>query len=166
MLHLGHAPAIDMYNVYCQQRSNLNIFPLLKNADGSPVLLSGDLNAHHPLFEPWSGGSVNQGGQHITQMLEGLPVVMLHSKPCPTHIAGGSLDLTITVNGDSQDVQVTPVPELLSDHWAQESLLHISKQSGTTPTTKQRLDTWKANWKTFKEFLSTWYANYNVPESV
>ena len=41
-LHLDIAHGIDVYNVYCRQRSHLNLLPLLENNDGRPVLLSGD----------------------------------------------------------------------------------------------------------------------------
>ncbi|KAK8389688.1 hypothetical protein O3P69_008993 [Scylla paramamosain] len=152
-LHLSHVPATDVYNAYCRHRSNLNLFPLLENNDGRPVLLRGDFNAHHPLLEARSGG-VNQRGRHITQLLEDFPAAVLHGEPHPTHITGGRLNLTIMMNGDGQDVQVTPVPDLLSDHWAQVNL-HTSKQSGTARTTERRWDTRKANWKTFTDLLST-----------
>ena len=51
------------------------------------------------------------------QVLEDFLAAVLHIEPRPTHIAGRKLDLTIMVNGDSQDLSVKGVPELLSDHW-------------------------------------------------
>ena len=77
-LHLSHAQGINLYNVYCRQRSQLNLLPLLESNDGRPILLSGDFNAHHQLLEPWGSGTVNQRGRHIIQVLDEFPAVALH----------------------------------------------------------------------------------------
>ncbi|XP_045112511.1 uncharacterized protein LOC123505358 [Portunus trituberculatus] len=114
-LHLGRTYKLNIYNVYCRQRSTLDLLPLLEDPNMTPTLLSGDFNAHHPLHEPWGDGNVNQRGRHITQVLEDFAAAaVLHGEPRPTHIAGGRLDLIIMVNGDGQNMDVEGVPELLN----------------------------------------------------
>ena len=99
-------------------------------------------------------------------MLDEFPAVALHGEPRATHIAGGRLDLTFLVNGDGQDVQITPVLELLSDHWAQESTLLVARHDSTAPPNIKKWNTKKADWSMFTGLLNSWFAEYNVPESV
>lgn len=165
-LHLGGDGTLDVYNVYCRQRAQLNLLPLLEDGGGRPALLSGDFNAHHPLLEPWGGGVINQRGRHLTHVLEEFPALILHGTPQPTHIAGGRLDLTLTAHGSGQPLPVRLVPELLSDHWAQESTLRVTAQEQAAPPPRKRWATSKANWQLFTAHLDAWYAAYRVPDSV
>ena len=166
-IHIDHATKIDIYNVYCRQRSTLNLQPVMEDNDGRTTLLSGDFNAHHDALEPWNNGPGNQRGRHITQVLREFPEVMLLGPPHPTHIAGGRLDLTFLVNGGGQQVEVHSIPELLSDHWAQEysiSVTRLGNDEASSP--RRKWATQKADWRVFTALMNSWYRVYQVPQSV
>ncbi|MPD01402.1 hypothetical protein E2C01_096927 [Portunus trituberculatus] len=51
-VHIGYATKIDIYNVYCRQRSTLNLQPVMEDNGGRTTVFSGDFNAHHDALEP------------------------------------------------------------------------------------------------------------------
>ena len=159
---------LDVTNVYCRPRSYLNLMPVLEYNNGRPTLLTGDFNAHHPALEPWQSGVTNQRGQHIVHMLEEFETITLHGDPQATHIAGGRLDLAISVNASTRGLDITSesVPELLCDHWAQTTHIKINRQTRTVMTEKKKWVTKKANWMLFTDHITSWYINYQVPTSV
>lgn len=123
------------------------------------LVLSGDFNAHHPILEPWGGGVSNSRGRHLVQMMEDFEELQLHGAASPTHIGCGRLDLTLTVN-DSDCVQnVNGIPELLSDHWAQEYDIHLPRTTHQPNIMRTRWLTRKADWIKFTHHLNTWYAS-------
>ena len=114
-LHFGSNIEVDVCNVYCRQRSNLDLLPTIENNSGRLLILSGDFNAHHPIIEPWCNLS-NPRGRHIAQVVEDFEEVRLHGEALATHTAGGRHDLTLTLNERDHISALCRVPELLSDH--------------------------------------------------
>ncbi|KAG0717925.1 RNA-directed DNA polymerase from mobile element jockey [Chionoecetes opilio] len=165
-LHMDRSTKVDVCNVYCRQRSQLDLLPTLENNQRRLLVLSGDYNAHHPLLEPWSDGGSNPRGCHIIHMLEEFEELKLHGASQPTHIAGGRLDLTLTVNDSGHLTSVCGVHELMSDHWAQVSTIYLPRCGDIPAIPRNKWITRKADWKLFTEHLNTWYASYPVPVSV
>ncbi|MPC45609.1 hypothetical protein E2C01_039314 [Portunus trituberculatus] len=103
-VHLDNTTKVDIENVYCRQGSHLNPTPLLEHNQGRLTLFAGDFNAHHPVLEPWNGGNNSQRGQYIAHVLEDIEDVKLHGEPQAMHIAGGRLDLLLTINAKNVDM--------------------------------------------------------------
>ncbi|KAK8393568.1 hypothetical protein O3P69_006717 [Scylla paramamosain] len=51
-VHVDSSVSVDVYNVYCRQRSNLDLLSSVTHNGGGFLVLSEDFNAHHPLLEP------------------------------------------------------------------------------------------------------------------
>lgn len=159
---------VDVHNVYCRQRSRLNLMSVLERHHGRPTLLTGDFNAHHPVLEPWQNDVTNQRGHHIVHMLEEFDSMTLHGEPQATHIAGGRLDLALSVNADNRGLDITSesVTELLSDHWAQIIQFKVIKQMVNERPERKKWITKKANWMLFTAHITDWFNKYRVPDTV
>lgn len=109
----------------------------------------------------------NNRGLHITQVFEDFDELQLRDEFKPTHLAGGRLDLTLTMND--------------SDHVV--SCVNYQNSSATTGHKKLRSafpdqmanqqyiirEKWmtrKADWRLFTSHLNNWFATYLVPDSV
>ncbi|MPC40709.1 hypothetical protein E2C01_034274 [Portunus trituberculatus] len=84
----------------------------------------------------------------------------------PTHIGGGRLDLTLTMNGSDCVQNVNGIPELLSDHWTQEYDIHLTRTTHQPNIMRTMWLTRKADWMKFTHHLNSWYASYVPPASV
>ncbi|KAK8398977.1 hypothetical protein O3P69_004229 [Scylla paramamosain] len=71
-------------------------------------------------------------------MMEDFEELHLHDAATPTHTGGGRLDLTLTVNGNDCIQNVNGIPELLSDHWAQEYGIHLQRSTHLPNITRKR----------------------------
>ncbi|KAG7159599.1 putative Endonuclease-reverse transcriptase-containing protein 3 [Homarus americanus] len=120
-IHLAN-DSLVVYNIYKPSTKQLEAGELLTQATQELVLIAGDFNAHHPTFN--STAKINEDGIHRVELLTDVPEIALINTREPTHILGGTLDLTFI------STELVPVPqweiddELTSDHF----------EIGTTPS--------------------------------
>ncbi|XP_068250172.1 uncharacterized protein [Palaemon carinicauda] len=87
---------VDIYNIYRkinrEEPGELQLTQLFAYTERPPTLISGDFNAHHPILS--SPSMTNLSGDHIAFVLEEFEGVALLNTRQPTHLRGGTLDLT------------------------------------------------------------------------
>ncbi|KAG7178202.1 putative Endonuclease-reverse transcriptase-containing protein 2 [Homarus americanus] len=90
-IHLAN-DSLVVYNIYKPPTKQLEAGELLTQATQELVLIAGDFSAHHPTFN--STTKMNQEGHHLVELLTDVPEITLINTGEPTHILGGTLDLT------------------------------------------------------------------------
>ncbi|KAG7157175.1 RNA-directed DNA polymerase from mobile element jockey-like 4, partial [Homarus americanus] len=84
--------SLVVYNIYKPPTKRLEAGELLTQATQELVLIAGDFNAHHPTIN--STTRMNLDGRHLVELLTDVPEITLINTGEPTHILGGTLDLT------------------------------------------------------------------------
>ncbi|KAG7171523.1 RNA-directed DNA polymerase from mobile element jockey-like 21 [Homarus americanus] len=90
-IHLAN-DSLVVYNIYKLPTKRLEAGELLSQATQELVLIAGDFNAHHPTMN--STTRMNLDGRHLVELLTDVPEITLINTGEPTHILGGTLDLT------------------------------------------------------------------------
>ncbi|KAG7162995.1 RNA-directed DNA polymerase from mobile element jockey-like 46, partial [Homarus americanus] len=113
----------------------------------------GDFNAHHPTIN--STTRMNQDGHHLVELLTDVPEITLINTGEPTHILGGTLDLTFISTELVPVAQWEMDDELTSDHFATTITLRVELLP-PPPRPPPRWNTKKANWKLYQDELQKW----------
>ena len=155
---------ILIYNIYRHQRGIFMAEDLFSTAQYEHVIITGDFNAHHPRIN-LNLGKTNEAGSHIMRLLDQMPEITLVNEPEPTHVRGGTLDLTLVSTDLYPNLRWEVHSTLTSDHFA------ITLQVGLrTPEQvlipPPRWNLKKINWKRFQEELDKWSETYLVPNDI
>ncbi|KAG7174155.1 hypothetical protein Hamer_G003039 [Homarus americanus] len=89
---------------------------------------------------------MNLDGHHLVELLTDVPEITLINTGEPTHILGGTLDLTFISTELVPVVQWEIDDELTSDHFATTTTLRMELLP-PPPRPSPRWNTKKANWK-------------------
>ncbi|KAG7176703.1 putative RNA-directed DNA polymerase from mobile element jockey-like 87, partial [Homarus americanus] len=144
-IHLAN-DSLVVYNIYKPPPKRLEAGELLTQATQELVLIAGDFNAHHPTINPTT--TKNQDGHHLVELLTDVPEITLINTGEPTHILGGTLDLTF--------ISTEPV---ISDHFATTTTLRVELLP-PSPRPPPRWNTKKANWKLYQDELQKMRKQY------
>ncbi|KAG7165507.1 RNA-directed DNA polymerase from mobile element jockey-like 37, partial [Homarus americanus] len=131
--------------------------------DGELVLVAGDFNAHHSMIN--STTRMNLDGRHLVELLTDVPEITLINTGEPTHILGGTLDLTFIFTELVPVAQWEVDDELTSDHFATTTTLRIELLP-PPPRPPPRWNTKKVNWKLYQDELQKWFSNYEPAEDI
>ncbi|KAG7169518.1 putative RNA-directed DNA polymerase from mobile element jockey-like 55, partial [Homarus americanus] len=151
--------SLVVYNIYKPPPKRLEAGELLTQATQELVLIAGDFNAHHPTINPTT--SMNQDGHHLVELLTDVPEITLINTGEPTHILGGTLDLTFI----STELVPEVDDELTSDHFAKTTTLRMELLP-PPPRPPPRWNSKKANWKLYQDEFQKWYSNYEPAEDI
>lgn len=156
---------IDIYNCYRPPRNNciLELDELFSIAENSPILLGGDFNAHHPLFnDPTSYRPLlkDPPGIHIEHHLSNSLHIQILNKTKATHIRGGVLDLTFTNDYLASNANSSFHEHLNSDHSALIITIEIPRMN--SPPYQPKWNTHKANWGRFQKLIEIWASSYQI----
>ncbi|KAG7164024.1 putative RNA-directed DNA polymerase from mobile element jockey-like 53, partial [Homarus americanus] len=150
--------SLVVYNIYKPPPKRLEAGELLTQATQELVLIAGDFNAHHPTIN--STTRMSQVGHHLVELLTDVPEITLINTGEPTHILGGTLDLTFI------STELVPIDdELTSDHFATTTTLRVELLP-PPPRPPPRWNSKKANWKLYQDQLQKWYSNYEPAEDI
>ncbi|KAG7172009.1 hypothetical protein Hamer_G000981 [Homarus americanus] len=108
---------------------------------------------------------MNQDGHHLVELLTDVPEITLINTGEPTHIRGGTLDLTFISTEFVPVAQWEVDDELTSDHFATTTTLRMELLP-PPPRPPPRWNTKKANWKLYQDELQKWYSNYEPAEDI
>nr|XP_027223264.1 uncharacterized protein LOC113815373 [Penaeus vannamei] len=132
-------------------------------AENSPILLGGDFNAHHPLFnDPTSYRPLlkDPPGIHIEHHLSNSLHIQILNKTKATHIRGGVLDLTFTNDYLASNANSSFHEHLNSDHSALIITIEIPRMN--SPPYQPKWNTHKANWGRFQKLIEIWASSYQI----
>ena len=116
----------------------------------------GDLNAHHRTLE--TIGSPNRNGFVLHSILNSLNNVHVLGNKEPTHIRGGRIDYVLLFNMAEYEAVASVVGDLVSDHFALETILGIQRMTFCHKHKRLRIkDDEKAKFM-FK--VAEWYKEY------
>ncbi|KAG7169433.1 RNA-directed DNA polymerase from mobile element jockey-like 6, partial [Homarus americanus] len=121
-IHLAN-DSLVVYNIYKPPTKRLEAGDLLTQATQELVLIAGDFNAHHPTIN--STTRMNLDGRHLVELLTDVPEISLINTGEPTHILGGTLDLTFISTELVPVAQWEMDDELTSDHFATTTTLRM-----------------------------------------
>ncbi|KAG7175294.1 RNA-directed DNA polymerase from transposon X-element-like 2, partial [Homarus americanus] len=148
-IHLAN-DSLVVYNIYKPPPKRLVAGELLTEATQELMLIAGDFNAHHPTIN--STTRMNQDGHHLVGLLTDVPEITLINTREPTHILGGTLDLTFISTELVPGAQWEVDDELTSDHFATTTTLKVELLP-PPPRPPPRWNTKKANWKLYEDEL-------------
>ncbi|XP_068229757.1 uncharacterized protein [Palaemon carinicauda] len=119
---------LDIHNIYRkmnrEESGELQLTQLFALAEGTPSLICGDFNAHHPISSP---STTNPSGEHIAFALGEFEGVSLLNTGHPTHIRGGRLDLTSATTAIRHLTRWRVHSTLVSDPFATVTELEIQQ---------------------------------------
>ncbi|KAG7158000.1 RNA-directed DNA polymerase from mobile element jockey-like 2 [Homarus americanus] len=161
-IHLAN-DSLVVYNIYKPPTKRLEAGELLTQATQELVLIAGDFNAHHPTIN--STTRMNLDGRHLVELLTDVPEITLINTGEPTHILGGTLDLTFISTELVPVAQWEMDDELTSDHFATTTTLRMELLP-PPPRPPPRWNTKKANWKLYQDELQKWFSNYEPAEDI
>ncbi|KAG7172351.1 hypothetical protein Hamer_G009726 [Homarus americanus] len=108
---------------------------------------------------------MNLDGRHLVELLTDVPEITLINTGKPTHILGGTLDLTFISTELVPVAQWEMDDELTSDHFATTTTLRMELLP-PPPRPPPRWNTKKANWKLYQDELQKWFSNYEPAEDI
>ncbi|KAG7164277.1 hypothetical protein Hamer_G003426 [Homarus americanus] len=108
---------------------------------------------------------MNLDGRQLVELLTDVPEITLINTGEPTHILGGTLDLTFISTELVPVAQWEIDDELTSDHFATTTTLRM-EQLPPPPRPPPRWNTKKANWKLYQDGLQKWFSNYEPAEDI
>ncbi len=145
-LQLHHGP-IQVYNIYNNPGTPLEISELLALCATTSVFIGGDFNAHHTIL---GSRRQNRDGHHLADVMANVPeATLLNTIGEPTHIQGGILDLSFASPHLSHGAKWELHDHLASDHFA--TTIKINCEKPSTPALVLRWNTKKADWPRFRE---------------
>ncbi len=153
-------------NIYknCNRTRNavLTPKPLLQYLQKQRSILAGDLNAHHPI---WGGPNTRmcEVGEILVGALESSSMVLLNTEE-PTHIEGGSLDLTIVTADLAGQTAWKVSDNLVTDHYAIH--IHVAINKLTLTAGPPRRQYHKADWELFRAVLSESLGDATTPQDI
>ncbi|KAG7175249.1 RNA-directed DNA polymerase from mobile element jockey-like 14, partial [Homarus americanus] len=161
-IHLAN-DSLVVYNIYKPPTKRLKAGELLTQATQELVLIAGDFNVHHPTIN--STTRMNLDGRHLVELLTDVPEITLINTGEPTHILGGTLDLTFISTEFVPVGQWEVDNELTSDPFATTTTLRMELLP-PLPRPPPRWNTKKANWKLYQDELQKWFSNYEPAEDL
>ncbi|KAG7171997.1 RNA-directed DNA polymerase from mobile element jockey-like 24 [Homarus americanus] len=161
-IHLAN-DSLVVYNIYKPPPKRLEADALLTQATQELVLIAGDFNAHHPTINPTT--TLNQNGHYLMELLTDFPEITLINTGEPTHILGGTLDLTFISTEFVPVAQWEVDDELTSDHFAKTTPLRMELLP-PLPRPPPRWNYKKANWKLYQDELQKWYSINEPAEDI
>ena len=124
--------AVRVINVYRSPSGTLNInFKPLAAHDG-PIVICGDFNARHSMWDP---SLTNGSGRKLADHLITIPSLHLLNDRSPTYVGGSALDLTLVTNDLSGDCRWRVSDSLFSDHHAIEVTIKSKVPDQQAPQT-------------------------------
>ena len=153
-LHLRDNKLITLCNIYNQpsQNYNLNILPNFLNNLQQPLVIVGDFNAHHPLWDI-NVTNADENGEQIENLLLNNNFCCLNEEDSPTyfsrtHGSFSSVDLSLCSGSivDMFDWHVL-VDNFTSDHYP----VIINQLSDCPPLRLPKYNFEKANWKIYSK---------------
>lgn len=171
----------NLYNLYNQKRKNSNSQPpiwtttlqdnLFHRHITHPSIILGDVNAHHPLWEPFRR-SPNAEGQTLATWIENEDLFLHNDVEDRTFYrsnmeAMSTIDLTLSTSHFTNSVHDWQVLEgETSDHKAiQFTLRKTNNLEELPPHESSRFDVKKADWDKFQQKLKTGFDNSPILNS-
>ncbi|KAG7157442.1 RNA-directed DNA polymerase from mobile element jockey-like 25 [Homarus americanus] len=146
-IHLAN-DSLVVYNIYKPPPKRLEAGELLTQATQELVIIAGDFNAHHPTINPTT--TMNYDDHHLMELLTDVPEITLINTGEPTHILGGTLDLTFISTELVPLAQWEVDDELTSDHFVTTTTLRMELLP-PPPRPPPRCNTKNANWKLYQD---------------
>ena len=156
---------LTLYNIYRNwANNNLNMNQLFDSAIQQPTLILGDFNAHHTILN--SIRDSNEGGEHISHLLDTYPDITLLNNGHPTHIRGGRLDLAF-LNTHLRNYTTWKIDDNIcqSDHFAINIQLDLP-QLPPIPPPPPRWNQDLANWQAFQNSIQNWVETYTPADDI